>query len=206
MKFIILIFLLIPIKSFSQYNDDVLKTFQKYQKKNDDTIVIEKKQSKTSNPSKRKKKEKDLTWTVIYYNLSNNILKYRGENYKSFSQSLGYQKMKSFYHYGFEYQYIKQQGVTKINNASLTMGLQPEWHFGYIPYVNYKFGLANISDSELEKDLFGYNQSFEIGVFLKRIAFFHIITGMRYNFITTESTEIDEIKSQELFLRVGIEF
>ena len=155
---------------------------------------------------KKEKEKKDNSWFFLYYSLGKSIDEINKEKFTGNSSSFGYKKMKERYMQGYEYNVVSQTEKYKIENYKLTFGYKPKFKFKYEPYLEYHFGFSNYENLETNKSAFGYLHVLELGFFIKRFLPIHIIGGTRMTFINYDKDEIDTIKSQELFLRLGFEF
>lgn len=152
-----------------------------------------------------KKKDED-SWFFIFYSLGKSVDEVNNNKFTGTSSSFGYKRFKKSFIQGYEYHIISNKEKYKSENHKITLGYKPNTEFKYSPYLEYQFGFSNFKDLEQGKKSFGYINSLELGLFIRRLLPIHIMAGTRFSFASYDEDYVSKMKSQEIFLRIGFEF
>lgn len=201
--------LLLIINSITALSKELDKNKEETTKHRFD-MLKEKFDKKASDDNQTKSKISNLKvneWFYIYYSLGKSVTKLNNTKYGGNSTSIGYNRIAKSFIYGYEYQNISDKENYQIENHKLNLGYKITNRFRFNPYISYSFGVSNYKQLNLDKiKSFGYVNSIDIGVFLKRSLPFHFITGTKISTYSFEEENVGDGTNQEIYFKLGLEF
>lgn len=143
------------------------------------------------------------TWGYFYVRGGNSILTYNNKKQNAVNTGIGHKRISSDIMYGGEFSTVYKNN-DNIKFYQMIFGYQPVWRNKLTPFVSILFGTSTVNLDNKKSS--GFSHGLDFGLTLKRALPFHVISGMRFNYANTSNNDLNNIKTQEIYILMALEF